>query len=106
VHGGIGPPIERATTINPPPCRTAEGCHKGTPENQLDLSLANRIAWFHNLRCEATGQWPRDERVLRNAGLIRLATTSAERKRQWIADKLNQIKLDGLARLLASLRVP
>lgn len=62
-------------------CQTAEGCPKGTPENQKTLSPKNRLAWNHFRGCAATGTFPDDPIVRRNARIIREAMQIAERKR-------------------------
>ena len=56
----------------PPPCRIAGlGCPKGTPENPLTLSDLNREAYRHYRECRATGNFPDDPIVRRNAAIIR-----------------------------------
>jgi hypothetical protein len=55
-----------------PPCRIAGlGCPKGTPENPLSLSDVNSEAYRHYRECRATGNFPDDPIVRRNAALIR-----------------------------------
>lgn len=73
-------------------------CPKGTPEFQFDLSPQNEAALRYHLTCKATGRWPDDERVLRNAELIETAYHEAEARERWLTKK--QI-IDGI-RLVAS----
>lgn len=47
-----------------------EGCPKGSPENEKGLSPKNKRALNHYLECRATGQFPDDPIVRRNARLI------------------------------------
>lgn len=66
-----------------PPCRWREnGCPKGTPEKQKSLSPRNQKAYQHYLECKATGIWPDDPIVKRNAGIIRRIEEAHERSRQ------------------------
>lgn len=53
------------------PCRYSTGCPKGTPENQKALSKKNMKAYQHYQECRATGQFPDDPIVRRNAAIIR-----------------------------------
>ena len=55
---------------DPAPCRLPKGCPKGTPENPLSLSAKNRRAYEHYQECKATGNFPEDSIVARNAGII------------------------------------
>lgn len=54
----------------PPPCRTHTGCPKGTPEESKELSLRNCFALDHYRECKATGLFPDDPIVKRNAKII------------------------------------
>ena len=64
-----------------PPCRIpGVGCAKGTPENQKGLSEANRSAWRYDRECRATGIFPDDPIVRRNAAIIRHAEDAFERQ--------------------------
>lgn len=56
-----------------PPCRYGKGdrCPKGTPETSRELTARNRLALEHYLECKATGSFPEDPIVSRNAGVIR-----------------------------------
>lgn len=66
-----GRPVPRPPNA-PPPCRIAGlGCPKGTPEDPLILSEINRAAWQHYRECRATGNFPDDPIVRRNAAIIR-----------------------------------
>jgi len=54
------------------PCRYGKDrCAKGTPENSRELSPKNQQAWDRYQEWKATGQFPDDPIVRRNAGLIR-----------------------------------
>lgn len=64
---------------SPPECRTPKGCPKGTPEKSKALSSSNQLAYQHYLECKATGQWPDDAIVRRNAAVIREVEDYAER---------------------------
>lgn len=56
----------------PAPCRApGKGCPKGTPEQSKALNERNRDCYEHYLECKATGQFPDDSVVRRNAGVIR-----------------------------------
>jgi hypothetical protein len=54
----------------PLPCETQQGCVKGTPENPQTLSPKNQQAYQHYLKCKATGSFPQDDTVIRNAMII------------------------------------
>lgn len=53
------------------PCRTKSGCPKGTPESPRTLWPSNRMALSHFRQCDATGRFPDDPLVGRNAAIIR-----------------------------------
>ena len=74
-----GKPVIREDSM-PPPCRTAVGCPVGTPESPKRLSSHNREAYKHFQSCEATGTFPDDEIVKRNAIVIRQAIQAARRQ--------------------------
>ena len=82
---GLKLPVLRRNA--PLPCRTAAGCPKGTPERQLSLSEKNRRAYRHYQMCKATGTWPKDGMVRRNAGIIEAAISSAEITQTWLTKK-------------------
>jgi hypothetical protein len=82
---GLGLPVLRRR--EPLPCQTAAGCPKGTPERQLSLSEKNRRAYRHYQMCKATGTWPKDGMVRRNAGIIEAAISSAEITQTWLTKK-------------------
>jgi hypothetical protein len=64
-----------------PPCRIpGVGCPKGTPENPRGLSVANQSAWRFDRECRATGRFPDDPVVRRNAALIRQVEEEFERR--------------------------
>lgn len=66
----------------PPPCRTAKGCPKGTPEESRALTEQNWAAYQHYLECKATGSFPDDAIVRQNAALIRRVEEIVEQGRQ------------------------
>jgi len=51
-------------------CRTHKGCPVGTPENQQRLTEQNQAAYEHYTECKATGRFPDDPIVKRNAATI------------------------------------
>lgn len=95
-HGVVGDPIKRSPKA-PAPCRTKVGCLKGTPERQEDLSKQNQRALLHFIRCETTGVWPDDSRVMRNAEIIAAARLQAKERRAWIDKQVLHKKLETLA---------
>lgn len=66
-----GQKLERG--VSPLLCSTRDGCPAGKPERQRRLSPKNRLAYEHYLECEATGQFPDDCLVSKNAKLIKSA---------------------------------
>jgi hypothetical protein len=78
---GLGLPVLRGNVALP--CRSKDGCAKGTPEGQRSLSRKNWRALQHYFECKATGMWPDDGMVRRNAGIIEAAFKRAEITRQW-----------------------
>jgi hypothetical protein len=84
-----GGPLRRVAG-QPPPCRTPKGCPKGTPETGKQLTSRNEQAFDHYLRCRATGRFPEDPLVARNAAVIRsvedlLARRHAEEQRMLLS---------------------
>lgn len=83
----------RRSPYNLPLCRQIDEenplgrCPKGTPERQWDLSPQNQAAFRYHLFCKATGRWPEDGRVLRNAELIESALNDAEARKRWLTEK-------------------
>jgi len=71
-----GQPYPRGETK--PPCQTAAGCPKGSPDSEVALSERNRRALVFHRRCEAVGRWPEDPIVERNAVVIQAAEREAE----------------------------
>lgn len=64
------------------PCRYAKGiCPKGTPEKQRSLSARNLLAYQHYLECKATGDFPSDPIVRRDAAIIRRVEDEAHEER-------------------------
>ena len=80
----------------PPRCRTDKGCARGTPERPNTLSAKNAAAYEHYLESRATGQFPDDPIVRRNARLIRMIEDLAEQRR--MADMLGLARLDGMTK--------
>jgi hypothetical protein len=76
-----GGPVKRIKA-SPPPCRTAKGCAKGTPESPNTLSRKNLLAYEHYQECKAVGAFPDDAIVRRNARVIRELEDAAERVRE------------------------
>lgn len=81
------PPHSGLVIVRPPgtqpPCRIAGvGCPKGTPENPKGMNAANQAAWQFDRECRATGQYPDDPIVRRNAALIR-EVELAHARREW-----------------------
>jgi hypothetical protein len=58
-----------------------DGCPKGTPEDQKTLTAENAEAYWHWQQCKAVGQFPNDEIVMRNAGIIQQEVDRLERER-------------------------
>lgn len=91
-HGTPGPdgemPLLKRNPRNKPPCMTmGESCPKGSPDKQRSLSERNWRAYRHWQTCKATGKWPEDGIVMRNAGIIEAALQQAEITRQWQTKK-------------------
>lgn len=82
-----GEPLERYKTC-PPPCRTDEGCPKGTPENPLSLSEKNQRAYRHFERCRAVGKFPEDSQVEENARIIDSTLRSIRESRECLTHEL------------------
>ncbi|MGE5192816.1 MAG: hypothetical protein ACM3U2_09955 [Deltaproteobacteria bacterium] len=66
-----------------PPCRIpGVGCPKGTPEQPKGLSAANHAAWRFDRECRATGIFPDDPLVRRNAAIIRQVEEELEHRQR------------------------
>lgn len=63
-----GEPLRR---IMGPPCTMRRGCPKGHIDNQKSLTAQNRLTVLYYHECSAIGEFPDDDRVRRNAGLLR-----------------------------------
>jgi hypothetical protein len=72
---------------SPAPCRLPQGCPKGTPEEPHSLSARNRLAWQHYQECKATGNFPQDAIVSRNAGIIGRLETAYDRQQNELTQK-------------------
>lgn len=57
---------------------TVGKCKKGTPNAPYVLSAKNERAYEHYLECKATGNFPDDAMVRRNAAAIMIATDHAD----------------------------
>lgn len=68
-----------------PPCRGRRGCPKGTPEESRAFTPANERCYQHYLSCRATTQFPDDEYVRFNAGIIFEVEQQYERHMQQMA---------------------
>ena len=68
--GRDGQPIARPMGT-PLPCDFPNGCAKGHPTAGRDPTRSNAHAYLHYLECKATGRFPNDPIVRRNARLIR-----------------------------------
>lgn len=66
----------------PTPCRTPDGCPKGTPEDSKALTFQNWLAYRHYLECKAVGNFPDDPIVKQNAGIIREVEDLYQRMKQ------------------------
>jgi hypothetical protein len=66
-----GQPLER--TEEELLCQTPAGCPIGSPDKKRTLSEKNQLAFEFDLHCRATGRWPEDPIVKRNAYIIGLA---------------------------------
>lgn len=62
------------------PC-TRGMCDKGSPDSPKTLTLKNVYAYEHYLQCKATGMFPDDPIVQRNAGAILIAEEHVKRIR-------------------------
>lgn len=74
-----GEPLRRVAG-QPPPCRTAKGCPRGSPEAGMQLTRRNEQAFDHYLRCRAVGRFPHDPLVASNAALVRSVFDLLERR--------------------------
>lgn len=70
--------LERGTA--PLLCNTKDGCPAGKPGQQRRLSPRNKLAYQHYLECEATGNFPDDCIVAKNAKIIKSAIERVERE--------------------------
>jgi hypothetical protein len=80
VRPGTNEPIRRPQVVSTP-CRTPQGCPKGTPDSQRSLTPQNRRCYEHYMRAKATGRFPDDPLVAHHAGIIRAVEEAAERRR-------------------------
>lgn len=58
------------------------------PESAVELSPENVMCLVHYKQCRATGRWPEDERVMRNAALIREVEDAIDAARAAVPQKL------------------
>lgn len=68
---------------SPVPCDTAMGCPKGHYNDQKSLSARNAMAFIHYQECRATGIFPNDPVVRKNARLIRMVEDGAEKREHY-----------------------
>lgn len=70
---GSGKLLKRLPKQKPPcwMCPKIPPKIKPIPENAIEISTKNRQAYDHYLMCKATGKFPDDPIVFRNAGYIR-----------------------------------
>lgn len=80
-----GNPIERPKGTRPPCGYSPDKCAKRSPDAGLGLSLKNRGAYEHYMRCKATGRFPDDPIVAHCAGLIRQMEDACDAESQRIA---------------------
>ena len=75
-------PIARSPG-HPLPCGTCpkSGPQDGRPHPEKELSWRNQRCFLHYLECKATGSFPDDPIVRRNAGLIRSVEDLHERQK-------------------------
>ena len=66
----------------PPPCRTVQGCAKGTPEEPRELNERNQQTYRHYRECKAVGQFPVDAIVRQNAAIINAVEEAVRRNQQ------------------------
>lgn len=64
-------------------CQTQDGCPAGIPTRQRRLTPRNKLAYEHYLECAATGSFPDDCLVAKNAKIIRSAIDRVERECSW-----------------------
>ena len=83
-----GKDVPRAT---PPPCEFGN-CPKGSPDAGIELSAMNWQAYRHYQECRATGRFPDDPIVARNAGIIRRVEDSFDRARTEYLHKLAMMR--------------
>lgn len=85
-----GKPVPRLVNV-PTPCRDCPKVPAGAPpvpESAVELTPANLLCLAHYQGCRATGHWPDDERVKRNAALIRAVDDAVEQARAAAPEKL------------------
>jgi hypothetical protein len=78
-HRGL--PIVRPPGTFPPCQYGPNRCPKEHPDAGYELTPDNLQVYQHYLECKATGRFPDDPLVARNAGVIRLVEDAVERGR-------------------------
>jgi hypothetical protein len=78
---GSGKPMPRPKGTFPPCGYGATKCPKGSPEAGKEWTAENRLAYQYHLECKATGQFPDDAVVRRNAGIIQRIMEQIDRGR-------------------------
>ena len=71
-----GKPVERQPGHGPPCSYGPDICPKGSPTAGRELTTRNWQAYLHYQQCKATGNFPDDPIVARNAGAIRAVEDS------------------------------
>lgn len=74
-----GRPIARPEGTLPPCGYGPDRCPKGHPAAGRALNAANRKAYRHYQQCRATGRFPDDPIVMRNAGVMYLIEETVKR---------------------------
>ena len=64
-------PVPRPPGTGPPCTKGPDICPKGSPTAGRELTTRNWLAYLHYQQCKATGNFPDDSIVSRNAGVIR-----------------------------------
>lgn len=88
-----GQPVARPPGTRPPCGYGEKACPKGSPTAGREFTDANWQTYMHYLQCKATGTFPDDPIVARNAGVIRLIEDGLERGR---SEAVRQCLLAGI----------
>lgn len=74
-----GEPVKRAKGAKAPCEFSPDACPKGHWKEPRELSDENWQVWWHYQKCAATGRFPDDDTVARNAALIRSVLNQSSR---------------------------